>query len=238
MSELIEFQTIATGSSGNAYILSVGDDKLLIECGVELKHILKANGNTIDNIYDCLVTHKHKDHCKAIEAVLNSGVFVWCNLPTYIEGCTVVEYEKKTYLKNNRFYIYAIQGKHDAEVAIYQIVHASGKSFVFATDTAEIPIDFCADYFFVECNYDEQTIGENSQNGSLSVCFKNERVGNTHLSLEYLKKYFTDLGTQSIKGIVLLHQSKDNLNREIETDFKNLFDCNVYSAMKDYTIRL
>ena len=79
------------------------------------------------------------------------------------------EYDKLTKLVNKNFSIYAIKGNHDVELTIFQILHKDGNVFVFATDTSELPIDFYADYFFVECNYDEDTLNNNSMNGNVNV---------------------------------------------------------------------
>lgn len=230
---MISLNVISSGSKGNAYILSVGIDCLLIEAGICYNKILKANNYTLNNILDCLISHKHNDHSKSMADIVESGVVVWTNLETaslYPYSIRVVEYEKKLTLANKNYSIYAVKGNHDVELTIFQIIHNSGKSFVFATDTSELPLDFCVDYYFVECNFDEDTLNQNTQNGNVNVGFVNSRVVSTHLSLEYLIKYFSDLQDNNIKGIVLLHKSGNNANLTAFNKLQNIVNCPVFIA--------
>ena len=52
-------EVIATGSTGNAYVLTCGDNKLLLDCGVSWKRILKTLNHRQSDIAGCLVTHEH-----------------------------------------------------------------------------------------------------------------------------------------------------------------------------------
>ena len=238
---MISLNVISTGSKGNAYILSAGKDCLLIEAGICFSDLLKATNYNLNNIEDCLISHKHKDHAKCIKDIIESGICIWTNAETASyspKRIQVPEYNKKTTLANKNFSIYAVQGNHDVELTIFQILHKDGNVFVFATDTSELPIDFYADYFFVECNYDEDTLNNNSMNGNVNVGFVNSRVANTHLSLEYLVNYFTDLNADYLKGIVLLHKSRNNADLQAFKKLQDVVNCPVYIAEKGKIIIL
>jgi len=50
---------IATGSAGNCYILTAGQDKLILDCGVRYKDIQAALRFDASRVAGCLVTHEH-----------------------------------------------------------------------------------------------------------------------------------------------------------------------------------
>ena len=53
-------KTIATGSSGNAYILECANETLLIELGVSWNDILKVLNFNIENVVGACVSHAHR----------------------------------------------------------------------------------------------------------------------------------------------------------------------------------
>ena len=54
-------KVIATGSSGNSYLLTANDGAhLLIECGVTIKRIKRAINFNLEKVAGCIVTHGHQ----------------------------------------------------------------------------------------------------------------------------------------------------------------------------------
>lgn len=235
----MRFKTLSTGSQGNCYLLQVKSDYLLIECGLPFIKLLQALGNDFIKVKDCLVSHKHKDHSHSIKEVANSGIYVWTNRDAAGENSQVniLRTGELTDLSNKNFAVFAMEGVHDCDVLLFQIMHKpTGLSFVYITDTAEIPYYLDADYYFVECNYDEQTLNENAEHYNINVGTKNSRVVNTHLSFEKIKEYFTALNKPDIKGIVLLHLSGYNLNFEMLDTLQLELKCPIYIAKKGFVL--
>lgn len=48
---------LASGSSGNAYILECKNETLLIECGISWKEILKGLNYKLENVVGVLCSH-------------------------------------------------------------------------------------------------------------------------------------------------------------------------------------
>lgn len=241
MQTALTLNVIASGSKGNAYILTVGKDSLLLEAGVPLKEIIKQNGYSLNGITDCLISHRHLDHSKYIKEVANSGIYVWANSDTqkttnYAYG--LINYDKPFKLTNNNFTVTAFLGTHDCEVSLFKIKHEpTGLTFAFITDTSTIPNELTAHYFFVECNYEEKVLMENSMQGDLSIGVKNSRVVQSHMSLEYLKA-FKPLLSHEVKGVVILHQSKDNSSLTAYESLKTIFGNKLHMARKNKKIIL
>lgn len=78
----MKFQALASSSEGNAYVVSDGTTELLIECGLGPRKLAQALGFRMAQLDGCLVSHEHKDHCKAVEAVIKSGVPVYLSQGT------------------------------------------------------------------------------------------------------------------------------------------------------------
>ena len=52
-------KTVASGSSGNCYILENDNEILLIECGVNLDKIKKSINFCTSKIVGCIISHEH-----------------------------------------------------------------------------------------------------------------------------------------------------------------------------------
>jgi phosphoribosyl 1,2-cyclic phosphodiesterase len=55
----VEIKVLASGSSGNSYMIDDGETKLLIEAGIRVKEIQKALNFDLQRVAGCLVTHQH-----------------------------------------------------------------------------------------------------------------------------------------------------------------------------------
>lgn len=58
----MKIKSLASGSSGNSYVIEEGNDIILVEAGLskkKLKESLWDNDITISNIDTCLLSHAH-----------------------------------------------------------------------------------------------------------------------------------------------------------------------------------
>ena len=65
--------TLASGSSGNATLVSAGSTHILIDAGISVRRIntaLKALGLSIADLSALLITHSHSDHVSALTTLL------------------------------------------------------------------------------------------------------------------------------------------------------------------------
>ncbi|MBE6905334.1 MAG: MBL fold metallo-hydrolase [Ruminococcaceae bacterium] len=70
----MKIDVIASGSTGNCYLISDGKTKLMLECGIRFKKLQQAVGFTLSSISGCLITHEHKDHSHSVSDLLRMGI--------------------------------------------------------------------------------------------------------------------------------------------------------------------
>lgn len=218
-------KVLATGSKGNCYLLTAGNQTLIIECGISYKEILKGLNFSIYDIVGCLVTHEHKDHCKAIDDVLMAGIDVYVSKGTR-EGIDfksnqfdyrIHEIEYSNMIKIADFKVLPFKVQHDVNEPLgFLIYHPSIGKVLFATDTYYLKYKFSnVDHILIECNYSENVLTE--------LPPYKVRVLKSHMSLETLKNTLKTWDLKGTKDITLIHISEENgepeyFREEIEKD--------------------
>jgi phosphoribosyl 1,2-cyclic phosphodiesterase len=216
----MELKIIGTGSKGNAYILSNGDEALLIECGVNIKAIKEALDFDYSKVAGCLLTHEHGDHAKSIKEVMNLGIDVWSTLGTHESLSSKSNRAKYIFkmetFKVGNFKVLAFDVKHDAvEPVGYLIEHPDCGKVLFLTDTRFCEYTFKGlNNIIVEANYSREII--NKKYGSeIGKEFLKNRILNSHFSLENCKDMLEANDLTKVNNIVLIHLSDSNSNEVV-----------------------
>ena len=71
--------TLASGSSGNALVLSCGDTHLLVDAGISCRRItvsLRELGLTPEDLDAVFITHTHSDHTAGLQTLLKRSLSV------------------------------------------------------------------------------------------------------------------------------------------------------------------
>lgn len=216
----MDIKVLASGSSGNCYLVSDGVTPLLLECGLPIKQIRQGLGFGLTEVAACLVTHEHQDHSKAIRDVLRMGVYVYTS-PGTIEALGLEHHRlrpirtKETF-KVGTWTIRAFETQHDAVEPLGFLLHskATGERLLFATDTYYIRYRFPGlTHIMIECNYAKDILYRNVDNGSVPVALKN-RLLTSHFSLENVKEFLKANDLSRVQEIWLLHLSDGNSDEE------------------------
>jgi len=234
----MELKIIGTGSQGNAYILSNGNEALLIECGVNINDIKKALDFDLSKVVGCIVTHEHGDHYKSIQKVLDLGINVYASQGTFncekfpSSGHRRKVIKAKQQFKVGNFTIMPFEINHDvAEPLAFLISHPDCGITLFMTDTVYTKYVFPPlNNLIVEVNYDKEIIDEKySQNSNNS--FLRDRIINSHFSLENLKNMLLANDLTKVNNIVLIHLSDSNSNeKQFQKEVSDLTGKNVTVA--------
>lgn len=199
---------VGTGSAGNCYILEEDGRALLIECGVPFKDIQQALNFDLLKVDACIISHEHKDHCKAVKQVAGAGIPICASKGTFDALGVSFEMRDKTIKHGTEFMINAwsiipFSVEHDAKEPMGFIVHSIGdESVLFITDTYKVKWDMphSFDLIMIEANYDEDMIQGKSD-------IVNKRRLRSHFSIQNAIDYLGKLDLSETKQIMLAHLS-------------------------------
>ena len=207
----MDIKIIASGSSGNAYLIGDGKTRLLLDAGISFKRIQVGCGFQTSSIDACLVTHRHGDHAMAIPKLLQRGITVYSN-PDVTElhkGVrTLAPLQEHTI---GTFRILPFEVEHDAECYGYQATSVeTGEKLVYITDSAYVKYTFSGlTHIMIEANYAQEIIIDNAKHERIPL-YLAERVIQTHMSIETLLDLLQANDMSKVRQIYLLHLSDNN----------------------------
>lgn len=218
----MKFTVMASGSSGNCYVLEGRDSALIIECGVRPEVVFRKTAVIPSRVAGCLITHEHKDH--AGFAARWAGM----QTPVYASGGTlfnielprharVVKLEPMVSCQVGKFLVRPFRVEHDAaEPMGFLIEHSEAGRILFVTDTPAVRYNFRdwrPDHIIVEANYDDDLLDDRTLSGDVSPV-RATRVRRTHMSLRSACEFIKANETPALKTVTLIHLSDENSNAE------------------------
>lgn len=207
------FQSLISSSSGNAYIVSDGTTKILIECGASYSKLQVLLDHTLTSVNAVLISHEHKDHCYCVDKILKLGI------PVYLSQGTARALELPEKLLDlatemaagEQFTVGTIDIMpfstfHDAQEPLGFVMQSQvdGDIFAFATDTVNLPYNFPGvNILAVEANF---------QTSILERCERmpektRHRISNTHMEIDKLCECLRRMDLGRCREIYLLHLS-------------------------------
>ena len=204
----MRFEALASSSSGNAYIVSDKDTRILLECGVSHNKLQKLSGFKLSEFQACLVSHEHKDHAKAVADLISRGMEVYMSQGTAealeTDGVTLIENMEQ--FNVGSLDIVPFTTFHDAAEPLGFLVKSrvDGDVLAFATDTVNLRYKFPGlNILAIEANYDKQIL-ERCERIPEKVRY---RITNSHMEIDTLCDYLRSLDLSQCREIHLLHLS-------------------------------
>lgn len=204
----MKFESLASSSHGNAYIVSDRDTRILLECGVSHKQLQKLSSFSLSDIKACLVSHEHKDHAKSVDELIKRGMEVYMSYGTAqaLENDSVTLIEHMEQFNVGSLDIVPFTTFHDAAEPLGFLIKSrvDGDVLAFATDTVNLRYKFPGlNILAIEANYDREI---------LDRCEKlpekvRHRITNSHMEIETLCDYLRSLDLSECREIHLLHLS-------------------------------
>lgn len=216
----MKFESLASSSAGNAYIVSDQETRILLECGLSFKKLQKLAGFNLGDFKACLVTHEHKDHAKSVPELISRGMDVYMSPGTAeaLETTSAQLIEHLEQFNVGSFDIVPFTTFHDAKEPLGYLIKSrvDGDILAFATDTVNLRYKFPdLNILAIEANYDKAI---------LERCVKmpekvRHRITNAHMEIDTLCDYLRTLDLSKCREIHLLHLS-DATSHEDEFLYK------------------
>jgi len=207
------FQSLASSSSGNAYLVSDGQTHILIECGLSHKKLQQACGFKLTSLDAVLISHEHKDHSQCVDKILSSGI------PVYLSQGTARALELPEKLLDlatemvagEQFTVGTMVIKpfstfHDAQEPMGFVMQSTvdWDVFAFATDTVNLPYNFPGvNILAVEANFQQDILDRSERMPEKTK----KRVSNTHMEIDKLCECLRRMDLRSCRELWLLHLS-------------------------------
>lgn len=222
----MKLETLASSSKANAYIVSDQQTKILIECGLTHKKLMKLAGFQLTDLAGCLVSHEHKDHAGCVLDLIKDGMPVYMSQGTAdalfgetnalsvscadsspswrVLGVEIVEPMKQFVV--GTLDIIAFEIFHDAQEPLGFLIKSrvDGDVLAFATDTVNLRYKFPGlNILAIEANYDKAIL-DRCENRPEKV---RHRIKNSHMEIDVLCDYLRSLDLSQCREIHLLHLS-------------------------------
>ena len=232
----LRFISFGSGSSGNCSYIGDGDHGVLIDAGVDVRHVertLLANAITFESISGICLTHDHSDHvCNAYHLLREhkhlrlyctpktlNGLLRRHNISRRIKDYHVPIYKEFPF-SVGPVEITAFDVSHDGTDNCGYFVSCAGRNFAIATDLGCITerVDHymrLADYLVIEANYDATML----RNGPYPQYLQARiMAGRGHLDNVVTGQFLASIVSDRLKGVFLCHLSHDNNTPEIALD--------------------
>jgi phosphoribosyl 1,2-cyclic phosphodiesterase len=225
----VTFCVLASGSSGNAALVSTGTTRILLDAGLSLKELarrLALIGEGLDGIDAVLITHEHSDHVSGLPVLARSKKV---RAPIYLTRLTAPlidwgtgEPRLETFQAGACFTIGDVEVTsfsipHDAVDPVAFSFEARGVRIGVVTDLGYIPASVKfhlrrTDLLMLESNHDLDMLKVGPYPWSIKQRVMS-RVG--HLSNLGMSEYLTDDLDAATSRLVLGHLSEQNNHPEI-----------------------
>lgn len=202
------FTSLASSSKGNCYLVDDGQTALMLECGISYRRIWQGLGFAHSPIRGCLVSHEHKDHSRAVNDLIKSGVEVFASGKTAeaLECDLITPVAADEQFQVGTLQIIPFKTWHDAKEPLGYFIgsRADGDKLVFATDTVNLGLRFKGvNILALEANYDAAIL-ERCERMPEKV---RKRVTNSHMEINTLCQYLRTLDLSACRTLYLLHLS-------------------------------
>ena len=234
---MMEFCSLGSGSSGNAFVVKNKKTILLIDCGFGLKETidrLERYQIKPDQISAILLTHEHEDHIKGAFSLANKfHIPIYLSYGTYqmsrkkMNDGYKIKYELISNFDSfmiNDISVSPIPVPHDAREPFQYRFDYQDKSLAIITDLGQITkhvVDKLSmiNLLVLEFNHDEEMLMSSDYPDSLK-----KRINGQHGHLENKEslKLLSSVNHSGLKWVVAAHLSKKN--NQIELVKKMIFE--------------
>lgn len=207
----MKLKCIATGSTGNCYLLtSDSGETLILDCGIPINEIKKGLDWNIKDVMGVLCTHKHLDHSKSLDNFKKMSIPVFApyqrnyNKKNY-GGFTIYPFPLQT-LDGN--WTHTDANGEPCPIYGFLITHKEIGKMLYITDTELIKWKFKGiNHILLGTNYDKDLVNVDNQS-------KANHVFRGHLSIDTACDFVKANYSDSLQNVIMCHLSSENADRD------------------------
>lgn len=216
--------SLASGSSGNATLITDGETSLLVDCGLSAREIcrrLTAAGVNPGSVKAILVTHEHSDHVRGIDVFLRrhaGDCTVYATRGTIAADPMMPVAERTRRIEPGasvsigKLRATAFSTSHDAAQPAGYRIDSGTLAVGILTDTGVVTgeareVLAGCDVLGLECNHDEEML----ERGPYPAFLKRRiRSSVGHLANSAACEALDALASDRLKAVFALHRSETN----------------------------
>ena len=223
---MIAIKPIASGSTGNCYLIGDGTTQILIDAGISTKVIKKACGFQLSSVSGCLISHEHLDHASHAKDLIPYGIEIYTGQGTIdalagtraaLSGPYVHPVKAMGQFRIGSLEILPFDVEHDAREPLGFLIQSreTGEKLLYFTDTFYLKYRFSGvSYLMAECNYTMERLKEAVREG-ITPAYRIDRLAHSHMSLETLEDMIRANDMSSLRQVWLMHLSKDHSQEQV-----------------------
>jgi phosphoribosyl 1,2-cyclic phosphodiesterase len=226
---------LASGSTGNCYMVDDGHTKVLLEVGISWKRVQQALNFKTSEIGGVIVSHGHSDHSGYAKDAMKAGIDVYALQSTIdalgLSGHRIHAIKAHESFKVGSWTVLPFDVEHDVEALGFLLGNADGERLLYLTDTPYSKYRFEGlSYIMVECNFISDILSKNILSGNLPSIV-GHRVRRNHFSLENLISMLKANDLSRCREVWLLHLSDGNSDEAMmRADIQKLTGIPTYIA--------
>jgi phosphoribosyl 1,2-cyclic phosphodiesterase len=221
--------SLNSGSNGNCYYISNGDEAVLIDCGIparEIERRMKRLGLSIRKVQGVFISHEHGDHVSGTNSLAKKfSVPVYITPRTFQYAHLKIKEEQLRFISSNdtvrvgNLTIESFAKSHDAVDPVSFTVKSATTTVGVFTDLGFASEPVIAKFrdchaAFLEANYDEAML----EYGHYPYHLKERIRGNLgHLSNLQALQLLNDHRPEFMSHVFLSHLSKHNNSPKVVT---------------------
>lgn len=234
----MKLKCIATGSTGNCYLLtSNSGETLILDCGIPIKEIKKGLNWNIKDVVGVLCTHKHLDHSKSVKDFKAMGIPIYAPYlgnsckSMNMGGFTVKPFDLTTI---DGSWTHTNADGTPCPIYGFLITHKEMGKMLYITDCEVVKWKFKGiNHILLGVNYDKDLIDRDT--GKANHVFRG------HLSIDTACDFVKANHSDSLQNVIMCHLSAENADRDsfIEKMKKVAYGANVDVAVagKEWILR-
>ena len=230
----MKIQILGTGSSGNSTVITDGNTKIVLDCGLSLKQELLRSKIDLSDVNAIFISHAHTDHSHYILDILKySNATLYIHKETFMELKDAYRFNfngvKVQFIENDKKYlienicVFTMKLSHDCKNCNGFIFVSQNdySSFAYISDTGIVPTLYLdllkkVDAMAIEANHDIEMLNESKR-----PRFLKDRIlsYSGHLSNiacgEFLDKIIQN---GKLKQVFLVHLSRECNEEKLAID--------------------